>query len=380
MMKKIKGVYMNLVEFNNQYGNLKDVDKIEVDPLCDHPQHQKINKSISRGAAKRNILKHGGKEFICRECDMRHNNPMNKVGQGRRQTNTEITVSCPVCHKTRNMKQSCYYGVMQSPYIQKCGTCAQLGKTISEDQKKAISEKLTGRQLSEGHVEKIRNYMKNNPEGIDRAKKNIAPYYGQTAGWNKGLEMPEEVKAKISESNTGKERTEEQCQHIAEGRKAMLAAQGGLLPETKEKLSRATLEQFKRGFEPTMHHRHGKYFSKKINKELFYKSSYELKAFMTLDNDPLIVSYEYEPLAIEYIKPGNDYKSNYLIDFRITYSSGKINLMEVKPKKRTYGDVERAKSQAAIAYCKENGYDFELWTEEKLFSSEKEMRAFVEAL
>jgi len=369
---------MNLEQFDEKFGHLKDVDKIEVDPLCDHPQHTNKQKTIGRGAARRNILKHGGKEFICRDCDMKYNNPMNKAGQGRRQSDEEISVQCPDCQKTRKMKSACYYGEMKEPYLQVCGTCAQKGKEISEEQREKIRSKLKGIERSEEFKQKISHYMKNNPEGIDRATKNLLENHCTTGFL--GKHHSEQTKQIVSEKMLGRTYDETHRANISEGRKKMLEAQGGLLPETKEKLSKATLAQYKNGFEPKMHHRRGKYYSEKLGKEIWYKSSYELKAFMILDADDNVSTYEYEPIAIEYYKPGTNYKSNYLIDLKVVYVDGRVELIEVKPLKRTYGELEQAKTAAAISYADEQGWNFDIWTEEKLFNSEKEMREFIEQL
>ena len=365
---------MNLQEFDEKYVKFKSAEKITIN--CDNPNCEDPVKTIGKQPARRNIQKNGGKQFVCRDCFMKYNNPMNRVGQSR-QTDEEVEVACPKCKRIRTMKKSCYYGDMDH-YEQVCGTCAQKGKVISEAQKEAISQKLTGRTLAEEHRLKILEFRKNNPEWAEKANRNLIPGMGGIA--RKGLPLPEEWKQAISDGTKGVEKTKEHAEHISVGRKAMLDAQGGLLPETKEKLSKATAEQFKRGFEPAMHHRRGKYYSKKLNRELYYKSSYELKAFMLLDADPNVVDYEYEPLPIEYVKPGTNYNSNYLIDLKVIYADGRTELIEVKPKKRSYGEIEQAKSKAATEYCEQNGYAFKLWTEVDLFASEKEMRKFVEEI
>ena len=218
---------MNFDQFNNQYQHLRDVDRIDVDPLCDHPQHIAAGKQIGKGAAKRNILKHGGREFICRACDMRHNNPMNRTG-GIRQTDEEIVVHCPhpehVGDPARKMKKACYYGEMKEPYTQVCKSCGQLGKIISEDQRQKISAALTGIERSEVFKMVLSDYMKNNPEGIARATKNIIEHRG--AGFL-GKHHTPESKERISKTMIGLPLSDEHRRHISEGRKKWLAEQGG---------------------------------------------------------------------------------------------------------------------------------------------------------
>jgi hypothetical protein len=136
---------MNIQDFLDRFNSLKDLDKVTV--TCDHPCHpDDINKerTISKQAAKRNILKNGGECFICRDCYMKFNNPMNKTDENR-QTKDIIIVECPTCLKVREMKKECYYGPMSEPYFQICGSCAQAGKVITEEQKEKIRNTLKTR-------------------------------------------------------------------------------------------------------------------------------------------------------------------------------------------------------------------------------------------
>ena len=63
---------MNIEEFTIKYAVFKDVEKIQIQ--CDHPEHDPNGEMITIGKqpAKRNILKSGGKEFVCRQCFMKH--------------------------------------------------------------------------------------------------------------------------------------------------------------------------------------------------------------------------------------------------------------------------------------------------------------------
>ena len=85
---------MNIEEFTNRYNTLKDLDIIADITRCDHSECKGLPSMLNKVAIKRNILKHGGKEFICRNCMMIHDNPMNHIGQSR-QTDEIITVVCP---------------------------------------------------------------------------------------------------------------------------------------------------------------------------------------------------------------------------------------------------------------------------------------------
>lgn len=332
---------MQIEEFLNKYKHLKDIDKVEI--TCDNPKCINPTRTLSKQAAKRNIMKNAGKEFICRDCLMKFNNPGNKdKNLERRQTDEIILVKCPSCEKVRDMKKKCYYGLMQEPYIQLCGTCVQSGKTISEEQKSKISKSLTGRQLTEEHKSNISKYA-NTEKAIEKAKKNLIP--GLSSGWNRGQKTPEDVKKKQSLAKKGKQFTEEHKTNISEGRKKMLEVQGGLLPETKTKISEAVVKQYQNGFMPETYHRRGHHPTKN-GVSIVYRSSYEKKAFMLLDIDDDVISYEYEPFKIGYIKPGDNFISYYLIDLYIIYKDRKV-LVEIKPFCKLQDEITQSKIEAA---------------------------------
>lgn len=374
---------MNIEQFNQKFFHLKDVDKVLVDELCNHPQHKLEKKEIAKGPAKRNILKHGGQEFICRACDMHYNNPMLKAGQGRRQSDEKIIVICPhpehIGDKSRKMKISCYYGEMKTPYQQICGSCAQLHKIISEDQKKAISKKLEGRQLTEEHKKNI-GIASKQPERLIQAIKNLKPELGR--GWNKGMSTPQEVRDKIAKGNQGKKRTLQQRLNVSIGRKKMLDEQGGFTIEHRMNLSKKTIEQYKNGFNPQTHHLRGWHYSPKLNMKIFYRSSYEKKAYLILDADPLVANYSVEAVNIVYFNPEKEIDCEYLIDLQVSYTDRTVKLIEIKPKKWLSDWVIQAKIKAANQKAAELDLTFEVWTEENLFGSmdEKIMRDFTNSL
>lgn len=374
---------MNIEQFKQKYATLRDVDKVFVDDLCDCEHHVKTGKEIAKGPAKKNILKHGGEKFVCRDCHMKYDNPMNYVGQGR-QTDEEITVYCP-CEdhegeSGRQMKKACYYGAMSEPYLQVCGSCAQRGKVISEDQKEAIRLALTGIKRSDEFKQKLRDYMTRNPEGIARATENLVP--GAGAGWNEGLKMPEETCQKMSASHTGKIFTEEHRQNISEGRKKMLAETGGFTRAHREAISRATLKQYAKGFKPEYHHHTGWHDSPKAGK-VFYRSGYEKKAYIELDADNDVKTYVPEGVTVEYFNPVKQITSSYIIDLLVEYVDGSKKLVEVKPAKWCSDDVVKAKFEAAAIKAQEMGLVFEVWTELELFGpvyNEKHLRSFSDKL
>lgn len=385
---------MNLQEFLESTKDKKNADKVIIECAngltCVHPDQPNI--SIGKGPAIKNFRKHEGEKFICRKCDMHYDNPMNKVGQGVRskdKLDLEIDVTCPICFKTRKMKTSSYTGQLQNePYLQIDGRCVQLGKVISEEQKEAIRQALKGKPLSEEHKQKISQYMKNNIEGIERGKNNLIP--GFSSGWNTGLKTPQEVKDKQSKAMLGVEKTLEHKYHISVGRKKMLEEVGGFTREHREKISKATVLQYQSGFDPHLYHRRGWHFSPKLQKEFQYKSSYEKKAYMILDADDAIESYEYEALTIPYENPVKGITSIYIIDLKVDYKDGRTAYIEIKPAKLLLEENKsdmaieaRAKVEEAYRKLPEMGLIYDIWTEVHLFGpidTEKKIREFVEWL
>lgn len=372
---------MNIEQFKEKYAAFKDAEKIEI--TCDHPDHEPQGETlvIGKQPAKRNIMKNGGKQFICRKCFMKYDNPMNRVGQSR-QTNEEIDVYCPHPeHKgdsDRTMKKSCYYGKMEEPYLQMCGTCAQLGKEISEDQREKIRLALKGIKRSDEFKQKLSEYMKNNPEGIARGIKNLLENHCTTGML--GKQHSDETKQKMSEAHAGKEFTDEHCENISEGRKAMLKAQGGFTREHKEAISRATIKQYQNGFEPKLHHVRGWHESPKAG-SVYHRSSYEKKSFLKLDADETVKTYQTETVTTEYWNPVRKITSSYLIDLLIEYVDGSKKLVEVKPEKFLTDEVVICKVEAGKVKAADMNVPFEVWTEMDLFGhvyNQKNMRRFAD--
>ena len=121
---------------------------------------------------------------------------------------------------------------------------------------------------------------------------------------------------------------------------------------------------------------------------IIYRSSWELKLMMRLDEDPNIISWGSEEIVIPYRSPLDNKIHRYFVDFIVT----KINkqgiketvLIEVKPAKqtkppkvqknitrkyitevKTWG-VNEAKWKAAKEYCDDRKWKFYIFTEKEL--------------
>jgi TnsA endonuclease N terminal len=121
---------------------------------------------------------------------------------------------------------------------------------------------------------------------------------------------------------------------------------------------------------------------------IVYRSGWELKLMLRLDEDPQVVKWSSEELAIPYRSPIDNRIHRYFPDFLVT----KINkegiretlMVEVKPFKQTQPPemktaktkryinevvtwgVNQAKWKAAEEFCKDRNYRFILMTENEL--------------
>lgn len=375
---------MNIEEFKEKYSAFKDADKIEIQ--CDHPEHVPTGELIFIGKqpAKRNILKSGGKEFICRQCFMKYNNPANRIGESR-QNDSIITVFCPhpehEGEPSRPMKKNCYYGSTETPYLQICGSCVQKGKQISEEQKEKIRTALKGISRSEEFKQKLRDHLRSNPERLAQIKKTLTENRGSGM---LGKHHSEDSKKKLSESMSGRVYSDEHRLNISEGRKKMLEEKGGFTPEHRERISKATIKQYMNGFSPKMHHITGYHKSPKVPKgEVFFRSSYEKKAFVILDRDENVKSYQCESFIVEYTKPNDNIKSNYIVDILVEYIDGTKKLIEVKPETWLKDETVQCKLEAAKLAAEKAGFGFEIWTEMNLFGhvyNKKNIDAFIDKI
>lgn len=121
---------------------------------------------------------------------------------------------------------------------------------------------------------------------------------------------------------------------------------------------------------------------------IIYRSSWELKMMMHLDNHPEVFQWSSEEVVIPYRSPIDNKIHRYFVDFYVTQiKNGKkeTSLIEVKPSKqcrppvqqknkknktyltevRTWG-VNEAKWKACTKYCEERGWKFLIITEKEL--------------
>lgn len=99
----------------------------------------------------------------------------------------------------------------------------------------------------------------------------------------------------------------------------------------------------------------GKFFSKKNNKSIHFRSSYEKTFLVLLENADEIKEYIVEPFSISYFLQGLE--KRYTPDVLITYHSGVKHLVEIKPAALSRTHINLLKFKAAKQCVEKLGVD-----------------------
>ena len=139
----------------------------------------------------------------------------------------------------------------------------------------------------------------------------------------------------------------------------------------------------------------GKYKPKNPNKyvgdptKINYRSLWERKCMLTFDDNPNIIKWASEEIAIPYLSPVDRKRHRYYPDFMVELKNkeGKVEtiMIEVKPKNhteppkprkrksvtylneaKTYA-INQAKWAAAQALCDRKGWTFRIMTEKEIY-------------
>jgi hypothetical protein len=111
------------------------------------------------------------------------------------------------------------------------------------------------------------------------------------------------------------------------------------------------------------HYITGIHHSPKCPTPIKYRSGWEHTVALYLDQDPNVLSYEYESINIRYAVAGK-YRT-YTPDFLILYKDGKKVIVEVKRSDKLTDRKVIAKATATRKWLKENkldDYSYEFWT------------------
>ena len=114
----------------------------------------------------------------------------------------------------------------------------------------------------------------------------------------------------------------------------------------------------------------GYFYSKKNDKNLWYRSPEELIAYQILESLVNVVKYEVEVVRIPYFWNGGVHR--YIVDLLVYYDDGSKQLIEIKMKWAIEKDERtKLKIEAGKEYAEQNGMRFSVWTEEELYRRNK---------
>jgi hypothetical protein len=122
---------------------------------------------------------------------------------------------------------------------------------------------------------------------------------------------------------------------------------------------------------------------------IIMRSSWETRFASWCDKNPSVLKWSSEETVIPYRCPTDSRIHRYFVDFKITVSTGKTYIIEVKPAAQTQPPIypgrqtqryitesltfmkNQAKWEAAIEFAKDRGWEFKIITEKELGLSPK---------
>ena len=162
------------------------------------------------------------------------------------------------------------------------------------------------------------------------------------------LEERPEIKIKQSLAKLGKKNSPEHCANISKGRKGIIFSK-----EHCNNLSKAITQKMLNGW---YYGNKCKYLTKD-NKNIIFKSTYELLFAYFLDNYSEIESWKYEPLVLKHPTENK----RYVPDFLVKYKNGETHIVECD---RYIGFKEEYgygwKIDVVKEYCEKNNYKFQV--------------------
>jgi hypothetical protein len=117
---------------------------------------------------------------------------------------------------------------------------------------------------------------------------------------------------------------------------------------------------------------------------IIMRSSWETRFASWCDKNPSVLKWSSEETIIPYKCPTDNRIHRYFVDFKITVTTGKTYLIEVKPKTQTQPPIypgkrtqrylqeslafmkNQAKWEAANEFAKDRGWEFKIITEHEL--------------
>lgn len=332
--------------------------------------------------AQKNFNDNGGRH-ICRKCFLKTKNPM-KAKEAKEKA-----------------KKTC---------LEKYGTEMPMNKRelIEERSAKFKDEQFKKRWLEKHRQTSLERYGVEHPMHLDetkeRQKKTIQEKYGvdhpmrseevkkkarktnmERYGVENAAQAPE-VRIKMAQTTLQRYGVEhynqlpEMKDYLRENCRDWLAeswanpwAKGIVRPEEWNQKQRETIAELIANDEWAASYKtskKGRYFSKKCtnSKSPMFRSNYELKVHIWLDDNDSIEGYEYEPYIIPY-KDTEGKKRYYFPDFLIKFvGEDALLLLEVKNDYSSGLAINVSKDLAAKNFAKEKGLNYELWLDSKIDS------------
>ena len=114
---------------------------------------------------------------------------------------------------------------------------------------------------------------------------------------------------------------------------------------------------------------------------VFFRSLWERQAFRWADECADVLKWSSEETVIPYICKTDNKPHRYFVDLKLTFKDGNTYLVEIKPKSQTVPPVQpsrktrryvtevlsyiknQSKWEAADAYAKDRGWQFQVWHE-----------------
>lgn len=101
--------------------------------------------------------------------------------------------------------------------------------------------------------------------------------------------------------------------------------------------------------------------------ECKYRSGWEQKYMIHLDEDPTVAIWSYEKLVIEYVSNQKTKKiRKYYPDFQVEYKDGKKVVIEIKPSRKLGQSTVIKKIRAAMLWCTAHDLTYKIITEIEL--------------
>jgi len=200
-----------------------------------------------------------------------------------------------------------------------------------------------------------------------RGKKQSEEHIRKKVEKIRGRKQSEETRKRISKSMKGRKQSEEHKKNLSESRKGKKQSEEHIRKRVEKNRGRKRSEETRKQMSISANNRidprcvSGYFFSEKMQKEIFYQSSYELRALEMFEKDENIWSIErYNLGSIKYRINGSfhSYSPDYFLNEKI--------VIEVKAEWMLKDEIVLAKFEAAKKYCREKGFEFKILTEKDL--------------